>query len=235
MWANSRVQGGREQAIGVVWTIVGRGDVNFVAIVRVANSGAEDPEVPAAREDGSARCRERGAEHVSVTPLNCGAWVQGTDSMAPCDGGDPDGTMREDVEAARVDMPELDLDDGPMNWIPTVVALVVVVFFAVRLVQQFKLDAQNQAVVNEQMGTYTAVIQDIIHMKGQYDRTKLFLRIETPDGPIGEYLIVPLTSEVSMAFLQDARVTQRPIRVECCVDRSIEYAYRQHATVLGLA
>ena len=101
--------------------------------------------------------------------------------------------------------------------------------------QVFAHEAKIKADVLARATDHKAVIQDIISMQGHYDQIKLFLRIETPQGPIGEYLIVPLKRPSTMEFLQDARATQRPILVRCCVDRSIEYAYRQHATVVGLA
>lgn len=97
------------------------------------------------------------------------------------------------------------------------------------------IDAPGRAAAQASMGDYKAVIQDIISMKGYHDEIKLFLRIETPNGPIGEYLIVPLAPPSTMTFLQDARATQRAIMVRCSIDRSVDYAYRQRATVLGLA
>lgn len=105
----------------------------------------------------------------------------------------------------------------------------------VPLARAFARDAKGRAAAEERSGTYEAVVQDIIHLKGNRSHTKLFLRIETPEGPIGEYLIVPLAPPHDMSFLQDARATQRPILVRCCVDRSIEYALRQYAAVLGPA
>jgi hypothetical protein len=46
---------------------------------------------------------------------------------------------------------------------------------------------------------------------------------------------VPLTPPITLEFLTDARVNQRRLLVRCCVDRTIEYAYRQYAKVVGPA
>ena len=116
-------------------------------------------------------------------------------------------------------------------------------FFAIALLiglgigfkRLFAEEAKTRALAQEKSGDYKAVIQDIVTMKGHYDEIKLFLRIETPTGPIGEYLIVPLKPPSTMEFLQDARATQRPIVVRCCIDRSFDYAFRQRATIVGLA
>lgn len=111
----------------------------------------------------------------------------------------------------------------------------VLLAVALVLARAFSRDAKGRALALERTATYRAAIRDIIHMRGWPNHTKLFLSIESPDGPIGEYLIVPLTPLYSRQFFQDMRATDRPILVRCCIDRSIDYALRQYAAVVGVA
>lgn len=66
----------------------------------------------------------------------------------------------------------------------TVKAVVYVVILGVGITafwRKLSADAKvAKAAVEKATANYTAVIQDIIHMKGWYDHIKLLLRIETP-------------------------------------------------------
>lgn len=79
---------------------------------------------------------------------------------------------------------------------------------------------------------YVAVIKDFGHMRGDRGKASLLLKLETPSGPVGRRLIVPLQGAVTWDFITTARVTERPVYVQCLLDPSIEEAVRQYGFLL---
>lgn len=79
---------------------------------------------------------------------------------------------------------------------------------------------------------YVAVIKDFGHMRGDRGKASLLLKIETPSGPAGTRLIVPLQGAVTWDFITTARVTERPVYVHCLLDPAVEEAARQYGFLL---
>ncbi|GEN13509.1 hypothetical protein SAMN05443572_1024 [Myxococcus fulvus] len=86
--------------------------------------------------------------------------------------------------------------------------------------------------VHLQGGRYVAVIKDFAAMRGYTNRASLLLKIETPSGPVGQRLIVPIEGAVTWDFVTTARVTERPVYVRCIIDPNVELAVRQYGFLL---
>ncbi|QSQ17446.1 hypothetical protein [Myxococcus landrumensis] len=80
---------------------------------------------------------------------------------------------------------------------------------------------------------YVAVIKELHPMRGDRGKVSLLLKLETPSGPVGKRLIVPLEGAVTWDFLMTARVTERPVSVHCLLSPIIEEAITQYGFVLG--
>lgn len=65
---------------------------------------------------------------------------------------------------------------------------------------------------------YVAVIKDLGQIRTGQSQMELMLKIETPSGPVGKRLFVPLQGAVTHDFLITARVTDRPVYVQCILD-----------------
>lgn len=79
---------------------------------------------------------------------------------------------------------------------------------------------------------YVAAIKDLHPMRGDRGKAALLLKLETPSGPVGKRLIVPLQGAVTWNFLMAARVTERPVYVQCLVSPILEEAVTQYGFVL---
>ncbi|AGC43489.1 hypothetical protein MYSTI_02162 [Myxococcus stipitatus DSM 14675] len=79
---------------------------------------------------------------------------------------------------------------------------------------------------------YVAVIKELHPMRGDRGHVALLLKLETPSGPVGKRLIVPLEGAVTWDFLMTARVTERPVAVHCLLSPIVEEAVTQFGFVL---
>ncbi|GEL75682.1 hypothetical protein [Myxococcus virescens] len=79
---------------------------------------------------------------------------------------------------------------------------------------------------------YVAIIKDFVQVKGTTNRASLVMKLETPSGPVGQRLIVPVEGAVTWDFITTARVTERPVYVWCIIDPNVDPAVRQYGFLL---
>ncbi|RKH16389.1 hypothetical protein D7Y13_25810 [Corallococcus praedator] len=80
---------------------------------------------------------------------------------------------------------------------------------------------------------YVAVIKEIQHMRGNpRNVAALLMKLETPSGPVGRRLIVPLGGAVTWDYINTARATERPVYVHCILDPIIHEAVFQRGLLL---
>ncbi|WP_141620320.1 hypothetical protein [Myxococcus sp. AB036A] len=96
------------------------------------------------------------------------------------------------------------------------------------------LSGEKKAVerVRREGKRYVAVIKDLGAMRSGRGRAWLLLKLETPSGPVGKRLIVPIQGAVTWDFLTTARVTEQPVYVHCLLDPSVEGVVTQYGFVL---
>ncbi|WP_342380074.1 hypothetical protein NVS55_10945 [Myxococcus stipitatus] len=116
---------------------------------------------------------------------------------------------------------------GVVGFTLVMVTFLGLVFFGIsasqkKAYEQVRLEGQR----------YIAVIKELHPMRGDRGRVALLLKLETPSGPVGKRLIVPLQVVVIWDFLMTARVTERPVSVHCLLSPIVEEAVTQFGFVL---